>query len=126
MASFVGEAGIEAARSPLLHLARRPDQPAEVRAAAVGALGRMKIARGHLALTLQPFLTDPQPGVRSAAVKALARLRVKQAAAILVELLGTELECMVRSALAEVEKRDPKLDWKTWLSDPACPLPEGT
>ena len=126
MASFLGEAGIEAARAPLLFLARRRDQPVEVRVAAVEALGGLKIARGHLALTLRPFLTDPQTEVTDAAVKALARLRVKQAAAILVELLGTKLEGKVRSALARVENREPKLDWKTWLSDPACPLPEGT
>jgi hypothetical protein len=123
-AQFMGEAGIEAARAPLVMLARNPREPIAVRAAATEALGGLRIARADLAATLAALLQDEDSRVRSAAVAGLAGLRVRQAAAALVDLIGTPLEEIARSALADSNDLPANQDWKDWLA--TCMLPKGT
>jgi HEAT repeat protein len=126
LAAFLGRAGVEAARAPLLALASRRDEPSMVRAAAAEALGGLKIARGDLSEKLGALLADPDEAVRRAAVRGLAKLRVQQAARVLVGLLDGPLGAEARAALAGAESLPPETDWRAWLDSQACPLPEGT
>lgn len=126
LAAFLGKAGVEGARAPLLALATRRDEQPAVRAAAAEALGGLTIARGDLAEKLAALLADPEEAVRRAAVRGLARLRVQQAARVLVGLLDGPLGPEARAALAAAEARPADSNWRAWLDSPECRLPEGT
>ncbi len=126
MARFVGAAGFEAARAPLLGLARDRLERVPVREAATEALGGLTIARADLACELSRLLKDPEPKVCGAAVRALARLRVKQAVAVLVTILDGDLGQLARTELARREKLPAETDWAAWVASKDCPLPEGT
>ena len=123
-ARFMGDASIEAARAPLLVLARKLGEHVDVRAAAAEALGGLTIARGALTRDLARLLTDPKERVRQAAVAGLARLRVKDAVVVLVKLVGSPLEMHARAALAAAYGQEADQDWKEWLR--TCGLPQGT
>lgn len=123
-ARFMGAAGIESARAPLLFLARNPSENAMVRAAAAEALGGLTIARGALARDLRRLLRDPEEKVRFAAVAGLGRLRVKTAAFVLADLIGTPLEKRALAALTTAYGEMAGDDWKYWIRE--CGLPEGT
>ena len=123
-ARFMGDASIEAARAPLLVLARNSGELVDVRAAAAEALGGLTIARGALTRDLARLLKDPKERVRQAAVAGLARLRVKDAVVVLVKLVGTPLEMHARAALAAAYAQEADQDWKEWLR--TCGLPHGT
>ena len=69
MARFAGAAGFEAARAPLIGLARDKHERVPVREAATEALGGLTIARADLAAELSRLLTDSEPKVRQAAVR---------------------------------------------------------
>ncbi len=119
---FMGNAGIEAARAPLLILARdRTEHPA-VRAAAAEALGGLRIARGDLASRLEWLLSDPDPEVHRGVLRGLARLGVRQSAEVLVDLLQGPQAADVRAALARAPAPPPDENWPAWLAT----LPEGT
>jgi hypothetical protein len=124
-AVFLGVIGLEAARAPLLQLARNPEEPADVRAAAAAALGGMRIARGHLAEQLGALLLDPDPLVRRGAGEGLLRLGVRQSAEAFVPLLAGERAGEARQALGCLSGLPPETDWPRWLAE-QCALPEGT
>jgi len=126
MARFVGAAGFEAARAPLLGLARDRLERVPVREAATEALGGLTIARAGLATQLSRLLKDSEPKVRSAAVRGLARLRVKQAVTALLTVMDGNLGKLARTELARREKLPPETDWAAWVASKDCPLPEGT
>jgi HEAT repeat protein len=126
VARFMGRAGFEAARAPLVALATNRRERVEVRVAATEALGGMRLSRGAMARKLRSLVEDPDTKVRAAAVRALARLRVKQAAAVLVELLDGPLAEQARAELAAHNRLPAETDWSQWLSSSACPLPDGT
>jgi len=126
MASFLGEAGVEAARAPLVLLAFREDESEKVRAAAAEAIGGLRTARGDLAGILAKLASDPEARVREGAVRGLARLRVRQSAQALVDLLAGPMAADARAALAAAERLPAETNWAAWLASPACPLPEGT
>lgn len=125
-ARFMGEAGIETARAPLVSLAHDPYEPASVRAAAAAALGGLAIAKGDLAHTLSALLRDPDldEQVRKGAIEGLGRLKVRQAAAALVEATNGPLGADARAALAELAEMPADTDWAEWLK--TCRLPAGT
>jgi HEAT repeat protein len=125
-ARFFGDAGIEAARAPLLAVAGDTREPEVVRVAAAEALGGLRIARGDLARRLARLLDDDNRAVRRAAVRGLGRLRVRRSAQALVALFGTPLEKDARQTLADTFKLDPQHDWQAWLRGPASQLPEGS
>ncbi|MHC4957098.1 MAG: HEAT repeat domain-containing protein [Planctomycetota bacterium] len=125
-ARFFGDAGIEAARAPLLALARDTRAPEAERAAAAEALGGLRIARGDLVRCLARLLDDDNIRVRRAAVRGLGRLRVRRAVRTLVALFGTPLAKDAREALAAAFSLEPQHDWQAWLDSPACRLPEGS
>jgi HEAT repeat protein len=126
VARFMGRAGFEAARAPLLSLATNRRERVEVRVAATEALGGMRLSRGAMTRSLRVLVRDPEASVRAAAVRALARLRVKQAAAALVELLDGPLGEQARAELAAHNGLPADTDWPEWLYRDACPLPDGT
>jgi hypothetical protein len=126
MARFMGQAGFEAARAPLIGLARDPQERVHVRAAAAEALGGLRLARADLAAELKGLLEDPEAKVRSAAVRALATLRVRESVGVLLPTLKTSLGTEVRAALADAERLPPETDWAEWLASDRCPLPNGT
>ena len=72
------------------------------------------------------LLADSEEKVRSAAVRGLAHLRVKEAVAALLPLLAGELGAEVRRELARNENLPPDTDWTAWLASKDCPLPKGT
>ena len=123
-ALFMGAAGIESARAPLLFLARNAHENAVVRAAAAEALGGLTIARGALARDLRRLLGDPEEQVRFAAVAGLGRLRVKAAATVLMGLIGTPLEKRAVAALVAAYGKRAADDWNRWFRE--CELPQGT
>jgi hypothetical protein len=51
---------------------------------------------------------------------------VRQSAEALVGLLDGPLDRHARTALAGVSGRAIATDWREWLSDPDCDLPQGT
>jgi len=126
MAEFLGRAGVEAARAPLVHLARSQSEPDAVRAAALVALGSLRIARGAMVGVIAPFLKSESVALRHAAIRALAHLRVRESVKALVHLLDGEDGPLVRKELSTVESRAPEFDWADWLEDSEFPLPAGT
>jgi len=126
MARFMGRAGFEAARAPLLALATDLSERTKVREAATEALGGLLLARGHLAAQLARLLRDPEDDVRRAAIRALAQLRVTDAVAALLPMLDTPLEDEARKALAKHLKLPSDTDWGAWLKSKDCALPQGT
>jgi len=124
-ARFLGAAGFESARTPLLRLAGRADQPAEVRAAAIEALGGLRIARAALVRRVTPFARSADPTLRRAGVLALKRLAVKPAAAVLAGLAGTPAWPDAERALQQLSGLPAGTDWSAWLDRRDCPLPEG-
>ncbi|MHC4938136.1 MAG: HEAT repeat domain-containing protein [Planctomycetota bacterium] len=126
VARFMGRAGFEAARAPLLALAKDRKERMEVRVAATEALGGMRLSRGAMTRELKKLLQDPEPKVREAAVRALGRLNVRQSAAVLLELFDTPLGKGARAELAAHNGLPEQTDWAEWLHGTVCPLPEGT
>lgn len=126
VARFMGRVGFEAARAPLLAMAQRSSERVEVRVAATEALGGMRLARGALARKLRALLADPEAKVCAAAVRALGRLGVKQAAEALVGLLDGPLGEQARAQLAARNGLPAETDWSAWISRATCPLPDGT
>lgn len=126
MARFMGRAGFEGARAPLLALAKNRRERVEVRAAATESLGWLRLARADLARELAVLLTDPKPEVRSAAIVALAHLGVKSAVAALLPQLKSESEAEIRAALAKQFQLPPETDWARWLGSKDCALSQGT
>jgi len=126
MARFMGRAGFEGARAPLLALAKNKRERIKVREAAAEALGGLTLARGDLVRELSQLLVDSEADVRLAAVRALANLRVKQAVAALLPLLDTQLAPAVREALAKRLELPVDTDWGAWLKSEDCRLPQGT
>jgi len=126
MARFMGRAGFEAARAPLLALATERRERSKVREAATEALGGLMLARGHLASKLARLLNDREEDVQRAAIRALAQLRVKDAVAALLPLLDTPLGDEARKALAKHMKLPAATDWAAWLKSKDCALPQGT
>ena len=126
VARFMGRAGFEAARAPLLALARNRDERKEVRVAATEALGGMRLARASMSRELKRLLKDPELAVRRAAVRALARLMVRQSTEVLAGLFETPLGEQARAELAAHNGLPPETDWAKWLYSTACPLPDGT
>ncbi|MGQ0613302.1 MAG: HEAT repeat domain-containing protein [Planctomycetaceae bacterium] len=126
LASFMGEAGIETARAPLVALVESAAELPAVRAAAAAALGSLKIARGDLAATLEKALTDPEPVVKLGAIRGLTALRVWQAGAALGTLLEGPLASEARAALAAMTGLPAETPWDSWLLGPDCTLPPGT
>ncbi len=126
LAAFMGEAGIETARAPLVTIAECAAELPAVRAAAAAALGSLRIARGDLAATLENLLSDPEPAVKLGAIRGLAALRVWQAGAALGTLLEGPLAKEARAALAAMSGLQADTPWQTWLLGPDCTLPPGT
>jgi HEAT repeat protein len=56
-----------------------PDQPAEVRRAAVVVLGELGVKDAELAQELRQRLQDPEPGLRLEVIKAIGKLRLEPA-----------------------------------------------
>jgi hypothetical protein len=125
-ARFMGQARVEAARAPLLAIARDRSENQDVRAAAAEALGGLTLARADLARNLQSLLAEPNAAVQRAAVRGLGALRVRQAAEALADLMGGPLERDARAALAAATGQPPATDWRAWLASPDCPVPVGT
>jgi HEAT repeat protein len=125
-AAFMGAAGFEEARAPLLRLARDGSQPDEVRAQAAEALGRLRIARAAMARTLAELARDERGDVARGAVRGLAHLGVRAAAAELVKLLEGPQATEARGALAKLTGAAADTDWAAWVAGPECNLPEGT
>ena len=125
MARFLGDAGIEAARLPLLKLAQQRAEDPALRAAAAEALGGMRIARVDLAVELGRLLRDENEEVRKAAVRGLARLKIRPAAERLVKELGGPLADEVRLALSRSHGRSPLADWGEWFNNHGRALPDG-
>lgn len=125
-ARFMGEAGVEAARAPLLALARNASENADVRGAAAQSLGRLTIAKADLARDLEALLKDPNATVQRGAVRGLGALRTREAVEILAGLLGGPLEQEARTALAAGTGAPAATDWRAFVASPDCPLPEGT
>ena len=125
MARFLGEAGIEAARLPLLKLAQRRQEDPALRAVAAEALGGLRIARSDLAEQLGRLLRDENEEVRRAAVRGLARLKIRPAAERLVRELDGSLADEVRWALSRSHGRAPLADWNEWFSNHGRALPDG-
>ncbi|MHC4850172.1 MAG: HEAT repeat domain-containing protein [Planctomycetota bacterium] len=126
VARFLGRAGFEAARAPLLAMARDPRERSEVRVAATEALGGMRLSRGAMTKELKALVRDSDIKVREAAVRALGRLKVRQSAEALVDLFDTPLARRARAELAAHNGLPEDTDWAEWLYSTACPLPEGT
>jgi HEAT repeat protein len=125
-AEFMGRAGIESARAPLIRLALNRKEDADVRAAAARALGGLRIAKGALVARLSELLLDNDPDVRVAAIEGLGGLRVRQSANTLVELLGGPYERHAVQALMRVSGLTVDTDWRAWAENPLFRLPEGT
>jgi HEAT repeat protein len=125
-ATFMGRAGIEAARAPLLRLARNRSEPPGVRAAAAEALGHLRIARGALARDLADLLGATDPTVRGGVIAGLGLLRVREAAEILAGLAGGPDGPVARDALSRMSGLAPDTDWTKWLSGESCGLANGT
>jgi HEAT repeat protein len=125
-ATFMGRAGIESARSPLLHLAFNRREAADVRVAAARSLGGLRIAQGALVLRLRKLLADSDPDVRVAAIEGLGGLRIDQAARALVELLDGPYEEHAVRALIRLSGLSVDTDWRAWIKNPLFRLPKGT
>jgi len=126
-AELMGDAGIEAARAPLIFLARNRSERADVRAAAARALGGLKIARADLVQQLVLLLKEPDMTVRRGAVAGLGRLRVVEAVEALIDLLDdTALDPEARKALATAYGEAADFDWEAWLASPTSRLSHGT
>jgi hypothetical protein len=124
LATFLGTVGLESARAPLLRLLGNVNEPPNVRGAAAAALGGLRIARGDLAAQLRPLLASPEEPLRAGAIRGLGRLKVKQAAAALVSMMGGPHESEGRAALSRLTGLPATTDWVRWLEK--CDLPEGT
>lgn len=124
-AAFMGAAGFEEARAPLLRLARDRTQPGDVRAEAAEALGRLRTARHAMACTLAELARDEDSGVARAAVRGLMHLGVRQAAVELVALLAGPLGEDASKALAKLSGAPADTDWAAWVAGPGRNLPEG-
>jgi HEAT repeat protein len=124
MATFLGAVGLEGARAPLLRLLGNPNEPLNVRRAAAAALGGLRIARGDLAARLRALLAVPDEPLREGAISGLGRLKVRQAAAALVSMVGGPYEAEGRAALSRLTGLPKGTDWSRWLE--SCDLPEGT
>ncbi len=115
-ATFLGAAGLETARAPLVRVAFNPRELPEVRAAAATALGGLRIAREDLAERLKTLLTDPEPAVRRGAADGLGRLMVKPAADVFVSMLDGPFAAETRAALSRLTGLPADTtDWKQWL-----------
>jgi HEAT repeat protein len=125
-AEFMGRAGIEAARAPLIHLAFDRGEAARVRAAATTALGGLTIARGDLVRQLAELLQEDVKEVQVAAIEGLGRLRVRQAAELLAKLLDGPYGEPALRALTALSGLPPETDWRRWVASPLCPLSQGT
>ena len=125
-AAFMGQAGIESARAPLLHLAYDRAEIGDVRVAAAKALGGLRIARGALVRRLRKLIADTDPDVRVAAIAGLGGLRVHQAALALVDLLDGPYAKHAAAALEHVSGLPPDTDWRAWVKNPLFRLPDGT
>jgi HEAT repeat protein len=125
-ASFMGRAGIESARSPLVRLAFNRHEDAQVRAAAGRALGGLKIAQGALVTRLRKLLEDADPDVRVAAIEGLGGLRIHQAAKALEELLEGPYHEHAVQALMKLSSLSVDTDWHAWIKNPLFRLPDGT
>ena len=125
-AAFMGQAGIESARAPLLRLAFNRAEVADVRAAAAKALGGLRIARGALVRRLRKLIADTDPDVRVAAIAGLGELRVHQAALALVDLLDGPYLRHAGEALEHLSGLPVDTDWRAWVQNPLFRLPEGT
>ncbi len=125
-ARFMGKAGIESARAPLIRLALNRREAADVRAAATRALGGLTIARGALVRRLEDLLIDNDPDVRVAAIRGLGGLRVSQSADALVELLDGPYRKHAVEALMSISGLSKDTDWRAWAKNPLFRLPEGT
>jgi HEAT repeat protein len=125
-ATFMGHAGIESARAPLISLAFNRQEAANVRAAAAKALGGLQIARGALVLRLRRLLADTDPDVRVAAIEGLGELRVHPAAQALMELRGGPYQEQAEKALENLSGLPADTDWRAWIENPLFQLPDGT
>ncbi len=115
-ATFLGAAGLEAARAPLVRVAFHPRELPEVRAAAATALGGLRIAREDLAERLKTLLSDPEPLVRRGAADGLGRLMVKPAADAFVSMLDGPFAAEIRASLSRLTGLPADTtDWKRWL-----------
>jgi len=121
---FLGKAGIEMARAPLVFLARNRGQPASVRGAAATALGGLRIARSDLVPELTALTKDAESDVRRGAVVGLGRLGIRPAAEELVAIVGGPLEEPARAQLAKMTAQPGETDWAHWLKSPDCELPD--
>jgi HEAT repeat protein len=125
-AAFMGQAGIESARAPLLRLALNRAEIGDVRAAAAKALGGLRIARGALVRRLRKLIADTDPDVRVSAIAGLSELRVHQAALALVDLLEGPYAKHAAAALEHLSGLPADTDWRAWVKNPLFRLPEGT
>jgi HEAT repeat protein len=114
-ATFLGTIGLESARAPLVRVAFNAHEVPEVRAAAAAALGGLRIAKEDLAMRLGALLSDPEPPVRRGAADGLGRLKVREAAAAFVSMVGGSHDAEARAALSRLTSLPPETDWKKWL-----------
>lgn len=85
--------------------ARDGEAPIRLRLAAVWTLGRRLAARPGVVDVLSDVLSDPDPGLRAASVRALARVATPRAEAVLTAQRLAERDAVVRKALREAEAR---------------------
>ena len=110
--------------APLWLLATDPHQPIAVRAAAAEALGGLRIARGHLAGQLGALARDGDLEVRKAALRGLGKLRVRQAAQLILEHVDGPVGLDARAVLRELSGEPEGTNWSEWFK--TCALPKGT
>ncbi|MHC4931155.1 MAG: HEAT repeat domain-containing protein, partial [Planctomycetota bacterium] len=125
-ARFMGDAGIEAARAPLLKLAESRWEDPRVRAAATRSLGKLKIARGDLARRLALLLKDPETRVQRSAIAGLGELKVREALVTLTGQLNGPHDLAARAALVEATGLPQDTAWKVWVESEECGFPSGT
>jgi HEAT repeat protein len=125
-ARFMGGAGIEAARAPLLKMAESRWEEPRVRAAAVRSLGKLKIARGDLARRLTALLKETDPRVRRSVIASLGELKVRGALVALAGQLNGAHDLAARAALVDATGLPQDTDWKAWVESEECGFPSGT
>jgi HEAT repeat protein len=79
-----------------------------------------------MARTLAELARDERGDVARGAVRGLAHLGVRAAAAELVKLLEGPQATEARGALAKLTGAAADTDWAAWVAGPECNLPEGT
>jgi HEAT repeat protein len=125
-ARFMGDAGIEAARAPLLKMAENRWEDPRVRAAATRSLGKLRIARGDLARRLTTLLKNTDSRVRRSAIASLGELKVREALAALAGQLDGAHDLAARAALVDATGLPEDTDWKAWVESEECEFPSGT